>query len=52
MEVIKVTRYEQMASGRNYCALVSSAGKQTTDFGRTEEEAIDNAKMRLSGKKK
>lgn len=44
MKHIKTTKYENMASGRNFCALVETFGKKTTGFGKTEKEAIETAK--------
>lgn len=46
-EVLKITKYKNMKSGRNFCALVENVGKKTTGFGKTKEEAIVEAKQNL-----
>lgn len=52
MKLIKITHYKNMASGRNYCALVSNGVTTKTGFGKTEEEAEQSAINNFSHNKK
>lgn len=46
---LKGTQYHtNMVSGRNWSAHVEFQGRQTTDFGKTEQEAIENAKLKIT----
>jgi len=41
-----------MASGNNWCAHGELAGRQTTAWGQTEDEAVDNLKSKLNNVRK
>ena len=48
-ELISTKRHENLASGNKYSAHVNVAGRHNTGFGKTEQEAIDNAVARAKG---
>lgn len=51
MRVLSVRKYPNMSSGREFCAHVTLAGRQMTGWGRSESEAIEDAKKKIGGYK-
>ena len=47
VRIVKVTPLSNTVSGVKFCALAEDSQKKRTGFGRTKEEAVEDAKNNL-----